>query len=150
MDGRYFEQLNVGDSIESAGRTITEQDIMQFAALSGDDNPIHVDPEFAKTAIFGQQIAHGLLGLAIASGLALQTGLVRGTAEAFTACDWKFRAPIFIGDAVRIQAQVTRKKAMRRLGGGLVVLEVTMLNQRDQVVQKGTWTALVRSQEKLA
>ncbi|HEC35202.1 MAG TPA: dehydratase [Anaerolineae bacterium] len=144
--GQYFEELTVGGAVESPGRTITEADILSFAGLSGDYNPLHTDAEYARTTIFGERIAHGLLGLSIASGLAWRTGLVEGTAEALVSVDWKFRAPIRIGDTIRLRAEVSKKKEMPRLGGGFVTLTTTLLNQRDEVVQKGTWTLLVRSQ----
>ena len=68
--GRYFEELAVGEVVESPGRTITEADVVFFANLSGDFNPLHTDAEYARTTTFGERIAHGLLGLSVASGLA--------------------------------------------------------------------------------
>jgi len=68
--GRYFEEMTVGDTVKSPGRTITETDIMLFAGPTGDYNPLHTDAEYAKTTIYGKRIAHGLLGLSVASGLA--------------------------------------------------------------------------------
>jgi len=145
--GRYFEDIVIGEEIESAPRTITEADIITFAELSGDTNPLHIDPEYARTTMFGERIAHGLLGLSVASGLAWQTGLMEGTAEAFIGLDWKFRAPIRIGDTIRVQMVATQKKAMPHLGGGFVTISAVVLNQRDEVVQKGTWTVLVRARQ---
>ena len=75
--GLYFEEFSVGQKVITDKRTITENDIMSFAALSGDNNRIHTDPEFSKTTMFGKQVAHGLLGLAVASGLAWQTGTMQ-------------------------------------------------------------------------
>ena len=143
--GRYFEEFEIGDEVETATRTITETDVMVFAALSGDYNPLHTDAEFAKGTHFGERIAHGLLGLSIASGLTSQLGFVEGTAEAFIGLEWKFRAPIKFGDTVRVQARVRQKKAMPRLGGGFITFEVKLLNQRDETVQKGAWTVLIKS-----
>ena len=143
--GLYFEEVEIGDAVESPARTITEADVVAFAGLTGDYNPLHTDAEYAKGTIFGQRVAHGLLGLSVASGLAWRTGFVEGTAEALIGVDWKFRAPILIGDTIRLRVEVTKKKAMPRLGGGFVTFAATLLNQRDEVVQKGTWTLLVRS-----
>jgi 3-hydroxybutyryl-CoA dehydratase len=143
--GKYFEEMIVGDVAESPGRTITESDILLFANLSGDHNPVHIDAEFAKTTIYGEQVAHGLLGLSIASGLAWRTGLLEGTAEAITGMDWRFRNPICIGDTIRLRAEVRKKKEIPRLNGGFVTFSATVRNQRDETVQKGTWTLLVRS-----
>jgi 3-hydroxybutyryl-CoA dehydratase len=134
----------VGDTVTSAGRTITEGDIVNFAALSGDWNAIHVDAEFAKGSMFGERIAHGLLGLSIASGLAVRLGFIEDTVIAFMGLDWKFRAPIKIGDTIHVLAQIAEKKPMPRLGGGLVTLNVEVLNQRGETTQKGTWSMLMK------
>ena len=143
--GRYFEEFAVGDEVVSPGRTVTEADIVAFAALTGDYNPLHCDAEYAKGAIFGERIAHGLLGLSIASGQAERLGFMEGTVEAFMGLDWKFRGPIKIGDTIHTEARVARKKEMRRLGGGIVVLDVAVVNQRGETVQKGQWTVLIKS-----
>ncbi len=142
--GLYFEEFIVGDTVTSAARTITEADIVGFAALSGDWNAIHVDAEFAKSQMFGERIAHGLLGLSIASGLAVRLGFIEDTVIAFMGLDWKFRAPIKIGDTIHMHAQITEKKPMPRLGGGLITLNVEVLNQRGEVTQKGTWSMLMK------
>jgi acyl dehydratase len=143
--GRYFEEFEVGDEVISHGRTVTEADIVAFAALTGDYNPLHCDAEYAKGTVFEERIAHGLLGLSIASGLLDRLGFVTGTVEAFTGLEWKFRGPIKIGDTIHAQAKVARKKEMRRLGGGFVVFDVAVINQKDEAVQKGQWTVLIRS-----
>jgi len=143
--GRYFEEFTVGDEVISPGRTVTEADIVAFAALSGDYNQLHTDAEYAKDTIFGERIAHGLLGLSIALGLAARLGFIEGTAEAFSGLNWKFRGPIKIGDTIHIEAQVARKKEIQRLGGGIVVFDVAVINQRGETVQKGQWTVLVKS-----
>ena len=143
--GRYFEELMIGEVSESPSRTITEADVALFAGLSGDYNPLHTDAEYARTTTFGERVAHGLLGLSVASGLAWRTGFLEGTAEALISVDCKFRAPILIGDTIRLRTQISQKKEIKRLGGGFVTFSVTLLNQRDEVVQKGTWTLLIRS-----
>jgi acyl dehydratase len=143
--GRYFEEFAVGDEVISPGRTVTEADIVAFAALSGDYNQLHTDAEYAKGTVFGERIAHGLLGLSIASGLGARLGFIEGTAQAFRGLDWKFRGPIKIGDTIHIEAQVARKKKMPRLGGGIIVFDVAVINQRGETVQKGQWTILVKS-----
>ncbi|HIC93651.1 MAG TPA: dehydratase [Anaerolineae bacterium] len=145
--GLYFEEFEVGDEMTSPGRTVTEADVVMFAGLSGDYNQLHTDAEYAKGTAFGERIAHGLLGLAIASGLGSRLGFVEGTALAFLGLDWKFKKPIKIGDTVHLRARVARKKEMRRLGGGIVVFDMALLNQRGEVTQKGQWTVLVKGRE---
>lgn len=143
--GRYFEEFEIGETMETAGRSVTESDVMRFAGLSGDYNQLHTDAEYAKETMFGERIAHGLLGLSIASGLSARMGFGEGTVEAFTSLEWKFRGPIKFGDTIRARFEVARKKEMARLGGGFVVLDVTVLNQEDETVQKGSWTLLIKS-----
>jgi 3-hydroxybutyryl-CoA dehydratase len=142
--GLYFEDYQLGNSVESSGRTVTEADVVSFAALSGDWNAIHVDAEYARNGMFGERIAHGLLGLSIASGLAVRLGFMEETVIAFMGLDWKFRTAIKIGDTIRVRAEVAEKKAVPRLGGGLVTFSVEVLNQRNEATQKGTWTMLVK------
>ncbi|MCX7669634.1 MAG: MaoC/PaaZ C-terminal domain-containing protein [Anaerolineae bacterium] len=144
--GRFFEEFAVGDSVTTAGRTITEADVVGFAALSGDWNSLHTDAEFAKGTLFGQRVAHGLLGLSVASGLSVRTGFIEGTVIAFREIgEWKFSKPIFIGDTIHVRATVTETKAIPRLGGGSVTFNVEVVNQHGQIVQHGTWTMLVKA-----
>jgi acyl dehydratase len=142
--GRYFEEFAVGDEVISPGRTVTEADIVAFAALSGDYSQLHTDAEYAKDTVFGERVAHGVLGLSIAEGLAARLGFLEGTVEAFMRLDWKFRGPIKIGDTIHMKAQVTRKKEMKRLGGGIIIFDMAVVNQRDETVQKGQWTVLIK------
>lgn len=142
--GRYFEEFEIGDTVETAARTVTESDVMRFAALSGDYDQLHTDAEYAKETRFGERIAHGLLGLSIVSGLGSRLGFAEGTVQAFTSLDWKFRGPIRFGDTIRARLTVKRKKKMARLGGGFVVFDIEVLNQHDDTVQKGTWTLLMK------
>lgn len=143
--GLYFEELEEGLEMVSPGRTVTETDVVLFAGLSGDYNQLHTDAEYAGATRFGQRIAHGLLGLSIASGLAGRLGFIEGTALAFMGLEWKFKAPILIGDTIAIAARIRRRRPMPRLGGGLVFVGLTLRNQRGETVQEGEWTVLVRS-----
>jgi acyl dehydratase len=143
--GLYFEEFQIGESVVSAGRTITEADVVNFAALSGDYNQIHIDAEFSKTTPFGQRVAHGLLVLSIASGLLNQLGQIEGTVIAFRDLTWKFSKPVFIGDTVHVVSTVVELKPLARLGGGSVVLKLQVTNQRDEVVASGKWKALMAS-----
>jgi 3-hydroxybutyryl-CoA dehydratase len=145
--GLYYEDMELGLKVVTAGRTISEADIMMFAGISGDWNAIHVDAEYAKTSAFGERVAHGLLGLSIASGLAMQMGFLDRTVEAFTSMEWKFRAPIKMGDTIHTEAEVTHKKAVGA-AGGFVTFNVVVKNQNDQTTQRGTWTIMVKSKPK--
>jgi acyl dehydratase len=146
--GLYFEEFETGYKVTTEGRTISEADIMLFAGLSGDWNPMHINAEYARTQMFGERVAHGLLGLSIASGLALQTGFLNHTVEAFTGLDWKFRAPIKIGDTIFVEAEVKEKKLAPGGASGFVEFNVNVKNQRGERVQRGTWMIVVKCKPK--
>lgn len=143
--GRYFEDFESGYEAISPRRTITEHDIVAFAGLSGDFNPLHTDALFAAETGFGQRIAHGMLGASIATGLAARLGMIEGTALAFLGLDWKFRRPILIGDTVHLTVSVKATRPMRSAGGGIVTFSAALENQRDEVVQRGEWTMMIKS-----
>ncbi|HXH82131.1 MAG TPA: MaoC/PaaZ C-terminal domain-containing protein [Candidatus Tectomicrobia bacterium] len=140
---RYFEDIAVGEEYESPGRTVTETDIVIFAGLSGDYNVLHTDAEFMKSSIFGERIAHGLLGLAIQSGLLSRAVMPAYATLAFVGLRWKFKGPIRIGDTIRVRARVTEKKEAGRPDRGIVRVERRVLNQRDEVVQEGETDLMV-------
>jgi acyl dehydratase len=147
--GLYFEDFFVGQSLDTQKRSITEDDIMTFARLSGDDNRIHTDPEYSKTTMFGRQVVHGLLGLAIASGLAWQTGILDGTVIAFREVnEWKFVKPVFIGDTIYVELEVKETKALPRIGGGSVTITLEVKNQNEEVCHRGQWTVLMMGKPK--
>jgi acyl dehydratase len=143
--GKHFEEFEIGLEMESQGRTITEADIVNFAGVSGDYNSIHTDAEFSKATPFGERIAHGMLVLSVATGLGMQLGFLDGTVIAFTGLEWKFRGVVKIGDTVRMIVKVAKTKAMKAAGGGFVVFDARVLNQRSETVQQGEWTVLVKS-----
>ena len=144
--GMWFEEFEIGQQIITPGRTITESDIVSFAGLSGDYNQIHTDAEFSSNTPFGKRVAHGLLVLSIASGLAMRTGVLEGTVIAFREINnWKFSLPIYIGDTIHVELKIVETKPFPRLGGGLITIELSVKNQQNDVTMKGTWTALVAS-----
>src|SRR5271163_5254554 len=99
MQAKYLEELSAGDTFLSPARTITETDVVAFAGLSGDFNPIHTDVEFAKDTPYGQRVVYGLLILSMMTGLLDRSGLFSGSAIAMLGIrDWQFLAPVFIGD----------------------------------------------------
>jgi acyl dehydratase len=139
---RYYEEIEVGEEYESPGRTVTETDIVLFAGLSGDYNVLHTDAELMKTSIFGERIAHGLLGLAIQSGLFTRSTRAYATL-AFVGLRWKFKGPIKIGDTVRLRARVLAKHDDGKPDRGLVTVQRTVVNQRGEVVQEGETDLIV-------
>src|SRR3954471_22046595 len=99
---RFFDDIEVGEAYESPGRTVTETDIVLFAGISGDYNVLHTDAELMKSSIFGERIAHGLLGLSIQSGL-LTRAMAPYATLAFVGLRWKFKGPIKIGDTIHVR-----------------------------------------------
>ncbi len=149
MAGLYFEEFSVGQKFNTVGRTISEGDIFNFAGLTGDFNQIHTDAAFAATTQFGQRIAHGLLGLSLATGLIMRTGLLEGTVLAFREInEWKFVKPFYIGDSIYAELTVTETKAMPRIGGGALISAIVVKNQNADICQRGSLNLLVLSKPK--
>ena len=147
--GLYFEEFEIGKKIITAARTVTEADIVNFAALTGDFNSIHLDAEYAAGQIFKQRVAHGMLALSYGLGLTVQTGIMEGTIVAFREIgEWKFSKPIFIGDTIHVELEVKELKPMPRLGGGLVNAHSQIMNQKDEVTQSGSWAMIIMSKPK--
>lgn len=144
-EGMHYEDFKKGQQLRSPGRTITESDVVTFAGLSGDYNQLHTDREFAAKSPFGRRIAHGLLGPAVASGLAARLGLSEGTALALTKMAWKFTAPVYLGDTIQAVFTVVNKKLVSQAEGGFVKLDVELFNQEHELIQQGSWTLLVRT-----
>lgn len=144
--GMYFEEFEVGQRVSTPARTITEADVVAFAGLSGDFNSLHTDALYAQRTPFGQRVAHGILGLAIASGLATRTGILEGTVLAFREItEWKFSRPVYIGDTIWAELIIDETRALPRLGGGALLISVEVKKQDGEVVMKGHWSVLVQS-----
>src|SRR5258708_6088898 len=118
--GLWYEEMVEGLSVETRGRTITEADVVNFAGLSGDFNPMHTDAVYAAQTQYKGGVAHGALTLSIATGLLYQLGFLEGTVIAFTGLEWKFREPVYIGDTVKVTAKITGRREMSSAGGGFV------------------------------
>ncbi|HLE43871.1 MAG TPA: MaoC/PaaZ C-terminal domain-containing protein [Methylomirabilota bacterium] len=146
-DRQYFEEIQVGDEYLSPGRTVTEADIVAFAGLSGDYNVLHTDAEFMRTSIFGERIAHGLLGLAIQSGLGMRAMPRPLATMAFLGVRWRFKGPIKIGDTIKVRIKVVDKRETSKPDRGIVVLQRVIVNQRGEVVQEGETDIMVERRQ---
>ena len=143
----HFEDLRVGQFCVSAGRTVTETDIVTFAGLSGDYNQLHVDREYAESTVHGARIAHGLLVLSILSGLSTRVPLMIGLSGAIVGlaelvCRWK--RPTKIGDTLHVRLSIAELKRTGKGGRGVVVLNRDAVNQRGEVVLESIWTLIVK------
>ena len=132
----------MGDEYTSPGRTVTEADIVIFAGLSGDYNVLHTDAEHMKSSLFGERIAHGLLGLSLQHGL-LNRSMPARAGERFVALKWKFKGPIKIGNTLRVRARVAGTTDSAKPDWGVVTLERQVVNQLGEVVQEGETEHLV-------
>ncbi len=145
----FFDDVEVGQEWESLGRTITQGDIVNYAGLSGDFNPIHMDHEFAKTTPFRKPIAQGLLILAIGSGLGLMAPPIR-TLAFLHVRDWQFKAPVFIGDTIRLRSKVLEKQERSRGRRGVITWLRQIINQDGKIIQEGITETLVEGRANVA
>ena len=145
MTGLYWEEWAIGEEYFSSARTITEADIVNFAGISGDYNPLHIDEEFCRNTQFGTRIAHGPLVYSIATGLIFQLHLYDDTLIAFLGFDsLKFTKPVKIGDTVRARIEVLEKRETSKPDRGVMKRLLQVINQRDDVVQEGIQAFLLK------
>jgi acyl dehydratase len=144
----YFEDVEVGSTFTTLRRTITEADIVNFAGVSGDFNPLHMDAEFAKESLFGQRVAHGILVLGVATGLRQGIGLFDGTLMGLLELrTWRFLAPVFIGDTVRVETEIVELRPTSKPDRGVMTQRIAVLKQDGTVVQEGELVALLKRKE---
>jgi acyl dehydratase len=148
--GRTFEEFEVGARSETPRRTIIDADIMQFAGLTGDFNPLHTDDVFAAASDFGARIAHGPMLVGMAFGLASRAGLFDGTVLGLLDLGWKFTGPVRPGDTVSVKVIVLSKKPTRKADRGVVDFQFDIVNQREEIVQIGTAKILMKRQQQKA
>jgi acyl dehydratase len=145
--GKYLNDFVVGEEYISPSRTITETDVVMFAAMTGDYNEIHTSTEFAKGNHFRQRVVHGLLCLAISHGLLFRLGLLEGTALAFLAVEeWRFKAPIFIGDTIVAKFKVlANKPSSKDPQRGALRLLTQVVKQDGTIAQEGVQTIMMKA-----
>jgi acyl dehydratase len=144
--GYRYSDLHVGMAFRSPGRTITDADLVGFAGLTGDYSELHTSEVYAKNSQFGRRVAHGLLGLAYAHGLMwARTGELRETAVAFLGInEWKFLGPIFVGDTIFVNYQISElRDSKSRPTQAIAVFDVSVLDQNDRMVQRGSKALLL-------
>ncbi|MEM9586786.1 MAG: MaoC/PaaZ C-terminal domain-containing protein [Planctomycetota bacterium] len=141
-----FEDLTVGDRWVSDWRTITAADVAEFAALTGDHDPLHQSDCVAPP--FGEPVAHGLLGLSVLAGLSTEHPRA-ATLALVGISEWRFEAPIFFGDQVRVVTEVIDVERHGRRAGR-VTWRRELVNQDNRIVQRGDFVSLVatRSRQK--
>lgn len=142
---KYLSEFNVGDKFVSANQTVTETATVLFAGITGNFNPVHMDYTYAQKLPFGQPIAHGLLGAAIATGLWSRLGLVEGSAIAALDTAWSFKGSIKFGDTIHDEVEVIEvRRSSSKPDRGILVVQINVVNQDGKVVQIGKTTAMLR------
>ena len=144
--GYAYDDLHVGMSFRSPGRTITDADLVAFAGLTGDYSELHTSDVYARKSQFGRRVAHGMLGLAYAHGLMwARTGELRETAVAFLGIsDWRFVGPIFVGDTIFVDYRLAElRDSKSKPTQAIATFDVDVVNQDGDVVQRGRKALLV-------
>lgn len=141
--GLGYDDLEPGAVFRSGRRTVTEADVVGFAGLSGDFNPLHVDAHAAERSPFRGRVAHGLLVQSIASGLAMQTGIFDGSIVALQEMVLRFVAPVRLGDTISIELEVEDKEAEPGPRRGWVRFAARVRNHDDVLVVDGEWLTLL-------
>lgn len=142
--GRHYEDFAIGETIETPRRTIVDADIMAFAGLTGDFNPLHTDDVFAKETDFGGRIAHGPMLIGMAFGFGARAGLFDGTVLGLLGLEWRFAAPVWPNDTIHARITATAKRPTRRPDRGIVETRFDLVNQHGDTVQTGTATILLK------
>jgi acyl dehydratase len=142
--GLLFEEFEEGKEYVTRARTVTEADVVAFAGLSGDFNPLHTDAELMRTSQFGERIAHGMLVSSISTGLSGQMGWFEGTTIALLEVTFRFKGPVRFGDTVHLVINVKEKKETSKPDRGILVMKTDVLNQRGETVIEGQWTTMMR------
>jgi acyl dehydratase len=145
MVGLYWEEWEIGKSFETAARTVTETDVVNFAGISGDYNPLHINEEYCKKTQFGTRIAHGPLVYAIAAGLLFQLHLYDDTLIAFLGFEsLKFTKPVKIGDTIYAKVTVTEVTETSKPDRGVMKRQLQVINQHGEIVQDGIQAFLMK------
>ncbi len=143
MAGWYLEDFEIGKTYTSIARTVTECDVVNFAGLSGDFNPLHMDEEYGRNvSIFKKRVAHGMLGPVLMTGMSNQTGMFEGTTIAFLELSIKYRAPLEIGDTVHLEMTPTEARRTSKPGRGILKIDANLVNQKGTVVTECKWTLM--------
>ncbi len=143
MRGLYFDDFEPGREFYSASRTVTEADVVNFAGLSGDFNPLHTDETFASTTPVRTRIGHGMLTMAIATGLANQMGIFEGTTLALMQQTISYKGMVRFGDTIHVVMTVKDRKPSRNPKRGVVTFDVLVANQDDEPIVESEWVLMM-------
>lgn len=142
--GLTFEEFEVGKTFISQSRTVTEADVVAFAGLSGDFNPLHTDALFASETPFGERIAHGMLIASMATGMSNWTGVFEGTTIALMEQLIRYKGAVKLGDTIHLELTVAAKKETSKSDRGVVTFDTQVINQEQTTVIEGQWVLMMR------
>jgi acyl dehydratase len=142
--GLTFDEFEIGARVVSQARTVTEADVVAFAGLSGDFNPLHTNVEFGKGTPFGERIAHGMLVMSMATGMANWTGIFEGTTLALMEQVIRYKGAVKFGDTIHLVLEVLEKKPTSKPNRGVIRVATLVYNQRDEIVIDGEWTLMMK------
>jgi acyl dehydratase len=135
MASKYWEDFNIGEEVITPSITITEAHLVNWAGLTMDFYPLHMDEEYAKKTVFKGRIAHGPLTFALAIGLVYRTGIYGDSILAWLSVEnMKIPAPVRIGDTIRVHAKVTEKLETKNPSRGIIKFFWEIKNQKDESV----------------
>lgn len=144
--GMYLEDFELGKEYITPSRTITEADVVNFAMLSGDYNDMHMDEEESKKGIFGTRIAHGLLGVAISTGLSIYSGFFDGTSHAFAEINAKYLKPLMIGETIHLKlVPIEIKPSRSKPDRGIIKFDAKVCGHEDDVIIQEYWTIMMKT-----
>jgi acyl dehydratase len=144
----FFEDYEIGGLRESAGRTITEADVVLHAGQTGDFYPHHMDAEWCKSQSFGQRIAHGTLVFSV--GVGMTAGEINPRAMSYGYDRLRFVRPVFLNDTIRARASIKEKRDdAKRKTHGVVVEALEVINQRGDTVLAAEHLLLVERRRPL-
>lgn len=142
--GLRYAQWEIGAYYKTAARTVTETDIVSFAGLSGDFNPLHTDETYAIQTPYKGRIAHGALIFALTTGLVNQSGITDGTAVGLLGVQIQWPAPVRPGDTIRAVVVPKEKRLSKKGDRGIVTLDIEVQNQDDIIVSKQEWKLMIQ------
>jgi 3-hydroxybutyryl-CoA dehydratase len=144
---RPFESFELGETHRSPVRTVEQDEVRRFADLTGDRNPIHLDPVFARQTVFRGTIAHGLLLASILAGMAYDRGLLGKNILALESSSERYLAPVRPGDRVYGTVRIAEVDGSASKRCGRVVWDLKLhrvvADQPDETVVEATWSTLV-------
>jgi acyl dehydratase len=139
-----FDDVYVGYEVRTEARTITEADVVEFARLSGDYHPEHLDEEYARQGPHGARIAHGLLTLSVMTGMLNQTGLFEWMNIGVLDIKASFVRAVKFNDTLTTLARITYKRPTSKPDRGIVRIGATVTNQRGEPVLEAEWTLMLK------